>query len=560
MEEAYDLAGSVQTLTDAANSGQVQSFGYDWLDRLTSAATNAVGVGQYSHTYAYNAIGNITSYNGNAYTYGSQPHAVTAAFGNSYGYDAVGNQTSRTIGGVAYTQSFDYDMVPRQRDNRLVGVAGGSVSATFLYDAEGNRVKGTVNGVTTVYLAGLYEYQNGAVTKYYEGGAMRRTGYATDNGVFYIVSDHLRSTSVLVNRDGTVKSRNYYYPYGGNRGGSAFSGVTTKRFTGQYHEQGLPGGEGLSYYNARWYDAQVGVFISADTLVPSPLAPQTLSRYAYVGGNPLRYTDPTGHMLCADCDGGGGGYRTRSQPKVSWPSPFGFTSPVRPQPPTVKFRGMSVVVQPRASAPISTSPPFRLPANGPQFSIAPPGTFDTVSVLQYRLPAYLRPRLETWHGVAGDAKVAEASGGLRRVRIWNGVFDWSKYDDYWEYVVDISAQYQVFEGGAECSQGKCAPAIGLDLEIVFVGLQPGNIMVGGKWGPAGAAVGFDFFWGSNRFLIASPATILAKGPTALGQAFFGKNARFLGVVETFNGIGGRSAIDKAQGFLNQYGFSYEVAR
>ena len=137
----YDLAGNVQALTDATNSGQVQSFGYDWLDRLTSAATNAAGVGQYSHTYAYNAIGNITSYNGNAYTYGTKPHAVTAAFGNAYGYDAVGNQTGRTVGGVAYTQTFDYD-------NRLTGVAGGSVSATFLYDAEGNRVKGTVAGVT----------------------------------------------------------------------------------------------------------------------------------------------------------------------------------------------------------------------------------------------------------------------------------------------------------------------------------------------------------------------------------------------------------------------------
>ncbi len=105
--------------------------------------------------------------------------------------------------------------------------------------------------MTTIYIAGLYEWQNGAVTKYYEGGAIRRTGYASDNSVFYVVSDHLRSTSVLVNRDGTVKDRNYYYPYGGNRGGSAFSGVTTKRFTGQYHEQGLPGGEGLSYIHIR---------------------------------------------------------------------------------------------------------------------------------------------------------------------------------------------------------------------------------------------------------------------------------------------------------------------
>lgn len=273
--------GNVQTLTDAANANQTQTFGYDWLDRLTTAATSAAGVGQYSHTYAYNVIGNITSYNGNAYTYGTKPHAVTGAFGNSYGYDAEGNQTSRTIAGTAYTQSFDYD-------NRLLGVAGGSVSAAFLYDAEGNRVKGTVAGITTVYLAGVYEYQNGAVTKYYEGGALRRTGYTSDNGVFYTLSDQLRSTSVLVNQDGTVNSRNFYYPYGGNRCGNAFSGLTTKRYTGQYHEQGLPGGEGLSYYNARWYDAQVGVFISADTLVLSPLSPQTFTQQAAQASAGLR--------------------------------------------------------------------------------------------------------------------------------------------------------------------------------------------------------------------------------------------------------------------------------
>ena len=101
---------------------------------------------------------------------------------------------------------------------------------------------------------------------------------------------------------------------------SAFSGITTKRFTGQYHEQGLPGGEGLAFYNARWYDSQVGVFVSADTLVPSPLAPQTLNRYAYVSGNPLRYIDPTGHMQRED-EGGGGG---RSKPK---PPTYGVWRP-----------------------------------------------------------------------------------------------------------------------------------------------------------------------------------------------------------------------------------------
>ena len=59
----------------------------------------------------------------------------------------------------------------------------------------------------------------------------------------------------------------------------------------------MPGGEGLSYYNARWYDAQLGRFVSADTLVPELGNPQDLNRMAYVRGNPLNHRDPSGHVL-----------------------------------------------------------------------------------------------------------------------------------------------------------------------------------------------------------------------------------------------------------------------
>lgn len=33
---------------------------------------------------------------------------------------------------------------------------------------------------------------------------------------------------------------------------------------------------------------------------PQPGNPQSLNRYAYVLGNQLRYTDPSGHATCAD--------------------------------------------------------------------------------------------------------------------------------------------------------------------------------------------------------------------------------------------------------------------
>ena len=47
---------------------------------------------------------------------------------------------------------------------------------------------------------------------------------------------------------------------------------------------------GLYYFNARWYDASLGRFITEDPIKDG------INFYAYAYNNPLRYTDPTGLM------------------------------------------------------------------------------------------------------------------------------------------------------------------------------------------------------------------------------------------------------------------------
>ena len=70
-------------------------------------------------------------------------------------------------------------------------------------------------------------------------------------------------------------------------------GRTRKRgFTGQ-----LLDGTGFYYYNARYYDPTIGRFISADTVVPYPANPQNFNRYSYFLNNPLKYVDPSGHIV-----------------------------------------------------------------------------------------------------------------------------------------------------------------------------------------------------------------------------------------------------------------------
>jgi RHS repeat-associated protein len=54
---------------------------------------------------------------------------------------------------------------------------------------------------------------------------------------------------------------------------------------------------GLYYYGGRYYDPELGRFISPDPFVPEPSDPQSLNRYSYVLNNPVNYIDPTGFFF-----------------------------------------------------------------------------------------------------------------------------------------------------------------------------------------------------------------------------------------------------------------------
>jgi RHS repeat-associated protein len=122
-----------------------------------------------------------------------------------------------------------------------------------------------------------------------------------NNGLFYYLTDHLGSTSVLLTSSNGIKggSTTRYHPFGSYRGTAPSQTVTDRNYTGHAHNDDL----GLIYMNARYYLPSIGRFLSADTLVPDPSNPQQYNRYTYVLNNPLRFTDPTGHY-CYDPNSG----------------------------------------------------------------------------------------------------------------------------------------------------------------------------------------------------------------------------------------------------------------
>src|SRR3989338_1305849 len=114
------------------------------------------------------------------------------------------------------------------------------------------------------------------------------TDNTTENTL--IIKDYLNSTRVLIDKEGTIKDTESYYPYGSirsTRNVLRSTPLTDKLFTG--HRQ-LSDNLSLIHAGARYYSPTLGTFISPDT-VDGP------NRIAYVANNPVMFNDPSGNMM-----------------------------------------------------------------------------------------------------------------------------------------------------------------------------------------------------------------------------------------------------------------------
>ncbi len=110
---------------------------------------------------------------------------------------------------------------------------------------------------------------------------------------YYYHANHLGSINVVTDDRGTTVARHDYLPYGEPVDWAGPNGVPALRngFNGQRYDDAT----NLYYFGARYYDPEIGRFLTADTQVPDPMNPKVLHRYAFAGDNPVRYVDPTGH-------------------------------------------------------------------------------------------------------------------------------------------------------------------------------------------------------------------------------------------------------------------------
>ena len=309
-----NVESEVRTLNDATT--RTANYQYDKLDRLKQAQYLTPGSSPVDTTlnWTYDAAGNRDSESGRApggtlvnrtYQYDALNRLTEAADGSTafnYEYDKNGNLLETKSGNGQLVSRFEYDA----RDQLRRVLDGQSQElARYDYDYAHRRTLKVLPGGAEQRFAydGLnvldeFDKRGQLLNRYDYGGGLLRAEFAGEGERFYF-SDGVGSTSSLsqITQTGQTQasSQTASYSYDAWGGVISSTGASANQlgFTGQRRdpETGLmPLGSG-----ARYYASNLGRFTQQDSWTGLADSGQTLNRYSYGYGNPLRYVDPTGH-------------------------------------------------------------------------------------------------------------------------------------------------------------------------------------------------------------------------------------------------------------------------
>ena len=330
-EYSYDSRGNrIEEIENGSNT----TYYYDALARISSCITEEGG----SLNYNYDDLGNIRQVVATGQNlYGSTPIIET-----NYSYDQNNRLLlQETVNGNSLEQvRFRYDNEGNQTEKAEVSKQNGSLLAsstlTFSYNGFNQlaNVTDSDNNLTVyAYNAqGLrtskHNANDGTSTKfYYDGSANIILETTAENAVtaknirgihlisrentgaepfYYLFNAHGDVTKLTDELGNVIKDYNYdpfgneksseLNPLGGNLSISLWQTEAAAidnpfRYCGEYLDS-----ETNNYYlRARYYDAEIGRFLSEDTYTGQVTDPLSLNFYIYCKNNPIRYIDPTGH-------------------------------------------------------------------------------------------------------------------------------------------------------------------------------------------------------------------------------------------------------------------------
>jgi len=293
LDYTYDSNSNITQLingwrdTSSTWHSETESYSYDGLDRLTSGSCTS-----WSHTYSYDKVGNRTSKDSVTYTINSVNEVTALSDGTSFTYDDNGNRTQKTKGSDTWDHSYNYA-------NRLTKIEENSTTiGEYVYDGDGKRLQATENSAATYIYSGysaIYEENTTGTACYIHGpkGLLaKRTTINQQSDTYYYHTDHLGSVRLATDSSKNIVSAITYQPFGET---STEEGSEHYLFNGKEQDS-----TGLYYYGARYYDSDVGRFITRDSIKGKCIRPQTFDLYTYCLNNPLGFVDLWGLMVMDD--------------------------------------------------------------------------------------------------------------------------------------------------------------------------------------------------------------------------------------------------------------------
>lgn len=299
---AYDAAGRRTSMTVMGSAAV--SYSYDAANRLTSIAQGSSPSVSYGYDVA-NRLASLTLPNGvvGTYTYDVADELTNLSYAMgavsvgalAYTYDNAGRRSSRvstldqTGGPAVVGTASDARVFGWNARNQLASISGGA-TASFSYDMMGRRSGKTVSGTNRSFVydgQNLVQELNGgaAFASYLTGLGVDQAYSRTDSSSTQsYLTDALGSVVSLASSSGTVAT-SYKYDAYGNTTATGTASQSSLQYAGREND-----GAGLYYNRGRYYSPQFGRFISND---PIGLA-GGINTYAYVGGNPISFTDPMG--------------------------------------------------------------------------------------------------------------------------------------------------------------------------------------------------------------------------------------------------------------------------
>ena len=227
-----------------------------------------------------------------------RPHAPNTICGVGVTYDANGNTTYYDADGAGPIQprAFTYD-----GENRPTAITANGRTVDFDYGPDGERIRKRDAASSTIswYFNSDGEIRfdganpSGVLTSYLHPD-VKRVKPATGLGnTDFLTRDHLSSVRHAT-RHGTTQDVSDYGPYGTP---TNTSGPITGTSARGYINEVFDPETGLQYLHARYYDPNLGRFLTADTWDPM-LPGVDFNRYAYAGNDPINMSDPGGHCYC----------------------------------------------------------------------------------------------------------------------------------------------------------------------------------------------------------------------------------------------------------------------